>query len=277
MKIYRAIVEYNNGDHYEWERWFTEESPWYTERSLAEKHIDTLKQFRDYFLNKHIGEPRYTCLEPKIEEQDVMSEFSPLKFKYNNTREDTFKPLEYINYEGRLEITQTILNAVYGTWVIYLTLDNKETFEILFTHSKGVANHSYRKSNDKDSKYYQYTTKSRDEISQVINEFANKIMPMYSEFAKHDQKLGDELDKIDTEFESLSDQKERPEKRDKIWIDWRIARAKAVIKLLKQFPEFKLSDSTIRELNLELGFGYLNPEHQNIINAIKEFNFKETI
>lgn len=53
MKIYRAVIEYNNGDTCEWEVWVTKTSKWYADRTLAKHHIALLGQFRDFLNDKY--------------------------------------------------------------------------------------------------------------------------------------------------------------------------------------------------------------------------------
>lgn len=48
MKIYRAVLQYNNSDTCEWKRWYTKSSVWYNSKELAEKHLPELNKYLDH-------------------------------------------------------------------------------------------------------------------------------------------------------------------------------------------------------------------------------------
>jgi hypothetical protein len=84
MKIYRAVLEYNNAYTCEWERWYTKVSVWYTTRDLAEKHLSELNKYLDHlkvYFKEYIGMFKYN--KPFIEEREVHSEYVEMNIDYN--------------------------------------------------------------------------------------------------------------------------------------------------------------------------------------------------
>lgn len=84
MKIYRAVLQYNNADTCEWERWYTKSSVWYTSKDLAEKNLPELNKYLDHlkeYFKQYIEMFKYR--KPFIEEQEIHSEFVEMNIDYN--------------------------------------------------------------------------------------------------------------------------------------------------------------------------------------------------
>lgn len=84
MKIYRAILQYNNADTCEWERWYTKSSVWYTSKELAEKHLPELNKYLEHlkvYFKDYIDTFEYK--KPFIEEQEIHSEPVEMNIDYN--------------------------------------------------------------------------------------------------------------------------------------------------------------------------------------------------
>lgn len=84
MKIYRAVLRYNNADTCEWENWYTKASAWYTSKDLAEKHLPELNKYLDH-LKEYFKEwiELFKYEKPFIEEQEVHSDFVEMNIDYN--------------------------------------------------------------------------------------------------------------------------------------------------------------------------------------------------
>ena len=83
MKIYRAVVMFNNGNSLGWERWYTKASVWYIKRELAEKHLPKFKEFLNC-LKTEAGKSFYTSIQfkstkPYIEVEDVNEKYNPME------------------------------------------------------------------------------------------------------------------------------------------------------------------------------------------------------
>lgn len=83
MKIYRCRLCYNNADTCEWENWYECTSEWYSERSLAERHLPRFKEFL-----KHLKRDVFTDYPedfkyrgPFVEEAEVHDDFVPMEPK----------------------------------------------------------------------------------------------------------------------------------------------------------------------------------------------------
>ena len=84
MKVYRAVLRYNNADTCEWENWYTKASVWYTSRDLAEKHLPELNKYLDHlkmYFKEWIELFKYE--KPFIEKQEVHSEHVEMNIDYN--------------------------------------------------------------------------------------------------------------------------------------------------------------------------------------------------
>ena len=86
MKIYRAVLRYNNADTCEWERWYTRASVWYGIRNLAEIHLEELNRYLEHlktnvFAN-YIDEFKYK--NPFIEVAEIHDEVVPMDIKFDN-------------------------------------------------------------------------------------------------------------------------------------------------------------------------------------------------
>lgn len=88
MKIYRAILCYNNADTCEWERWYTETSKWYSDKVNAEKNLpeleELLKYLKDNVYNHQLELFKFEG--PYIEEAEIQDNFVPLNINYNYFR-----------------------------------------------------------------------------------------------------------------------------------------------------------------------------------------------
>ena len=80
MKIFRAVVHYNNGDSNEWMEWFDIHSEWYASRELAEKHLPMLNKFADAMRHKCRCNYSFIAEDPIIEEHEVAEVFTPIDF-----------------------------------------------------------------------------------------------------------------------------------------------------------------------------------------------------
>lgn len=85
MKIYRAVFSYNNGDTCEWERWYSKRSSWYSRRDLAEKHLQSFYEFKDFLLkDEELNRYNFRYRDPYIEEQDIQEDFVPFELDYKD-------------------------------------------------------------------------------------------------------------------------------------------------------------------------------------------------
>ena len=269
MKIYRALIKFNNGDYDEWERWFTEASPWYTSRELAEKHIEKLKQFRDYFLNKHVADTGYECLEPEIEEQDVETEFVPMSFKkYANEYYDEFKPLEYIHYDGECNIINACLHiSCYRSWHIWINIDGKEAFELDFYHNN---NYEIKCAACNDSKFYQYVESDKNKLLGVVTRIGNSIMAIYNDFQSKYDKLFAEYQKFTKSWNEEQKDPEYKKQKHLAWCRFKLEAPKAVYQLLTTFPFIKVKKNSLENFKCDIESGYFEgfPEYIDVVNEL---------
>lgn len=81
MKIYKAQISYNNNDYNEWERIYTIESPWYSQKIFAEKHLPDFQLFKkkiEQCYEDMDNSYNFWCGEPEIIEEDIEDEFVPI-------------------------------------------------------------------------------------------------------------------------------------------------------------------------------------------------------
>lgn len=283
MKIYRALIKFNNGDYDEWERWYTEASPWYTSLELAEKHIEKLKQFRDYFLNKHVADTGYECLVPEIEEHEVATEFVPMTFeKYADVYCDEFKPLEYIHYDGEYNITDVRLHiSCYTSWYIWINIDGKETFGLDFNRD---GNYQIECAACNDSKFYQYVESDKNKLLEVVIRMGNSIMAIYNDFRSKYDKLYAEYQKFNMPWDEAEKDPEFKKQRNLSWcrdpeyqkqkhLAWcrfKLEAPKAVYQLLTTFPFIKVKKNSLENFKCDIESGYFEefPEYIEVVNEL---------
>ena len=86
MKIYRAVLRFNNAETCEWEHWYTRTSVWYGKRKLAETHLEELNKYLEHLKTnvfaKDIDLFRYD--KPFIEVGEIHDEVVPMDVKFNN-------------------------------------------------------------------------------------------------------------------------------------------------------------------------------------------------
>lgn len=272
MKIYKASISYNNGDCYECggcEEWYTEESPWYTDRTMAEKHLKELLQFRDYILNENIENNCFTCLEPVIIEDEVMMEQTELVFKNTN-----FKPLNYLCYPGECKITKVVINAIYDFWQFCIIIDNTESFRVNLGNSGVDIEH-----NDGYSKYYyHYEPSERDRLVTVVKNFVYTIKPNYIDYLNCIKEPFEVYSKLCHKYSKRSEVPDYYRLRSDSYWDWSIEEAKAMLKLIKQFPIIKISDHVLIDPDAITGSDYSDDKRQEytkILSDIRKLNQDE--
>lgn len=275
MKIYRALIKFNNGDYDEWERWYTEASPWYNSRELAEKHIEKLNQFRDYFLNKHVADMGYECLLPEIEEQEVATEFVPITFeKYADTHCDEFKPLEYIHYNGMYDITNVRLNiSCFTSWYIWINIDGKEAFGLNFYRD---GNYQIECAACIDSKFYQYVESDRNKLLDIAVRFGNSVMVIYNDFLSKYNKLYAEYQKFDKPWDEAEKDPEYKKQRDLAWCRFKLEAPKAARRLLQTFPFIKVQKDSLDDFKRDVESGYFDefPEYIAAVNELEKLSIE---
>lgn len=88
MKIYRAVLHYNNADTCEWERWYTRSSVWYSSRVLAEENLCELESYLQHLIDNVFSQHAYPELFkykwPYIEEQEIQDKFFPMNIPHDN-------------------------------------------------------------------------------------------------------------------------------------------------------------------------------------------------
>lgn len=189
MRIYRAVFEYNNGDSNEWEKWFSETSPWYMEKSLALQHIPQLEKFRDYLRTYYVGCNHFSSKKPYIEEQDIEDTFKPMSITFDGIK---FKEFNYVPYKGPHNIGSQTLNLTgfpKPDWNIVVSI-GEEMFDIKFSNwdiPKG--NYYIDKSSQEDSLFYKYHPAVREEMFNTCREYAETILPYYKKYVEDSKAL----------------------------------------------------------------------------------------
>lgn len=88
MKIYRAVLEYNNADTCEWERWYTRSSVWYSSRVLAEENLCELESYlqhlKDNVFSQHDYPELFKFRKPYIEESEIHDNVVPMNIPHDN-------------------------------------------------------------------------------------------------------------------------------------------------------------------------------------------------
>lgn len=239
MKIFRAVIEYNNGDTCEWEEWQTKTSKWYADKALAEKHITLLGQFRDFLNDEYVNNSAFCCNMPYIEEQEIAEEFVPMKLEYMGKE---FKGFEYIPYEGPYSISsqELVLSSFpCPSWYIELSIGD-EDFDISFSVYSEDYRYSCRKAAQEDSKFFKYTPEVREELLSIVEEYAKVISPYFKKYREDSEALGnwDEYDFEDS-------------RRYDGWEAQRVSEVQNIEYLLKS-THLTLSESTISSIKREI-------------------------
>ena len=88
MKIYRAVLEYNNADTCEWERWYTRSSVWYSSRVPAEENLHELESYLQHLKDNVFSQYGYPELfkyqGPYIEEAEIQEGFVQMNIPHDN-------------------------------------------------------------------------------------------------------------------------------------------------------------------------------------------------
>lgn len=85
MKIYRAVLQYNNADTCEWERWYTRSSVWYSSRVPAEKNLRELKSYLKHLRNNvFTDDTLFKFKKPYIEEQEIHDNVVPMNIPHDD-------------------------------------------------------------------------------------------------------------------------------------------------------------------------------------------------
>ena len=88
MKIYRAVLQYNNADTCEWERWYKRSSVWYSSRALAEENLSELKSYLQHLkynvFSQHDYPELFKYKEPYIEEREIHDNVVPMNIPHDN-------------------------------------------------------------------------------------------------------------------------------------------------------------------------------------------------
>lgn len=208
MKIYKAVLEYNNGEINEWEESYQEESEWYKTRELAEQHFPMLEQYRSYLLNKFRNNSSFRCTHPRIEEAEVAEQFTPIKLQrgFNGKPFDGFT---YEPYAGPMSITAQRLNlwswTSMDTWDIILFIGEEEfivSFDEYINDDNGEDEYNERrmivskycsiyKSSQENTKFWKYSLEDRNMLLGICKSYAETLDPLYTEYQ-------DELNKLKT-------------------------------------------------------------------------------
>lgn len=252
-KIYRAVIEYNNCDSCEWERWTTQTSAWYSDRALAEQHLRTMWEFRDYAMQKNADEYHFACNEPRIEESYVADEFEPLQLNLNGK---PFERVEYEPYTGKFEITSKEFKSEFG-WDIYLKVDN-EPIQLHFTkiyNDDGTTEVKHFAIYEKD--LYRFEPTVRLSIENIAANFEKEILPYYEKYAKEEDELSNKMD----EFEFGS------EERVRAWSDWRCREIEVLPEVLDKF-EMKLSKRGRENFEWLLGQSSKFPKYKQLLENL---------
>lgn len=194
MKIYRAKFKYNNNESCEYEEWNEQCSPWYTDKTLAEKHISYLTEFKDhlcYTIFQRLYN-NFKYIEPFIEEVEVYDSFQNMKIANDDIIDEEFKGFKYIPYNGKYEITKCEFEHFGPSWVVYITIDNlvKYRVENYFDDFKIVQT---------SSNYFEYNKEDKDKLDNIVSKMINNIYSFYKNYKIIDKKYREMLYNSDEE------------------------------------------------------------------------------
>jgi hypothetical protein len=244
MKIFRAIVHYNNGDINEWEEWFDVHSKWYASRELAEKHLPMLNKLADAMRYQNRNNCFFEANDPLIEEHEIAETFIPIDFK--EWQYIAFEEFSYIPYEGPHSISSQELNLSgfpNPSWNIIVGI-GELYFDLRFTNYRREGKEQYNISpcSSKESKYYMYRPEEREVLLSLCEEYAESILHYYKEYNK---------------ASSLDD-----------WDDAREAENTVIATLLRN-SHVKLSEASVKEIKRELEH-WRSSEHPRYKKSLEE-------
>lgn len=183
MKIYRAVLSYNNGDTNEWCEWYELTSQWYSVRKTAEKHLPELNKIADAMRHRHRNNYAFECYNPKIEEQIVQDLIIPVEL--NDYLKDLLDTFSYVTYNGPYSISSMSLGVSTWprpSWYIYLTI-GEETFSIHFEDwDNKSGKYSIYPELGENSNYYRYSADVREHLLAICEEYAKLIQPYAIEY-----------------------------------------------------------------------------------------------
>ena len=257
MKIYRAVLQYNNGDYNEWERWYDIHSEWYTNKEFAEQHLPMLEKLADAMMHQQRNNDHFSIENPIIESQEVAEKFTPIEFTDRQCEEKkAFEEFSYIPYEGPHSISSLSLNLYsfpHPTWRIVVGI-GEEYFEIYFDKYRNDEDEYYYISpcSDEKSNYYRYKSEDRKQLISICRDYAESILPYYKEF--------DKGSKIDD------------------WDDARDVENKAIYTFLEN-SHIALSDDSVESIKYELGDyrGQEYPRYRESLERLLKFASEEQL
>ena len=240
MKIFRAVIEYNNNDTNEWETWNTKTSKWYTNKALAEQHLVLLEQFRDFLKDHYVNSYNFCCKDPYIEEQNIAEEFTPMQLNFMGKE---FKGFEYIPYNGPYSINSQKLRLSSfpnPSWYIEITI-GEENFEISFSIYNDNPKAFYcGKSEQNNSNFFKYNPEVREELLSLVKNYAESISPYFLKYREESDAL-DTWDEYDFE----------DPRREEGWEAQRVNEVQNIERLLKN-THLVLSEDTISGIKSEI-------------------------
>ena len=86
IKVYRAVLQYNNADTCEWENWYTRASVWYVDRRNAKKNLPELEGYLQHLKDNVFTDwpELFKFKGPYIEEMEIQGEFVPMNIPHDN-------------------------------------------------------------------------------------------------------------------------------------------------------------------------------------------------
>lgn len=190
MKIFRAVFEFNNNDSCEWEEWYTRTSNWYFNKSLAEQHIATLEQFRDFLRDHYKDSECFECKEPYIEEQEVEEEFVPMQLEFEG---EEFRGFKYTPYDGPYTVSPKELSfsgLPNPSWYINVSIGNEDFTIIFSSYSDEFDTFLHYKTAQENSNFYKYPTETREKLLSLVKEYAESIVPYFKKYREESEELG---------------------------------------------------------------------------------------
>ena len=198
MKIYRAVVTYNNGDYNEWEETYKVTSKWYTSKEEAEKHFTELSALADWMRYRNITRGNFHAGNPVIEESEILEEFTPMEsidvmissepFEYSKFKYITECPS--LNIESIVTGEDLSMTSI-SNWYFAVQVGN-ELFGVLFNKP-----YSWEESQElyeimpetgeynKDSKYWLYAPEIRNSlIATIKSKVVDPLLPLFKKNCK---------------------------------------------------------------------------------------------
>ena len=246
MKIYRAILHYNNGDYNEWCEWYDIHSKWYVDEELAKQHLPMLEKLADALRHKYRDTSAFKAEDPCIESHKIAEEFSPIKFtEAQYWIKDVFDEFSYIPYEGPHSISSLSLN-LYSfpdpNWNIRLYI-GELPFDITFsTFRLRGEGWYYIEPDTRESDFYRYPPEERDALITICKDYAESILPYFKKYYK---------------TKDIED-----------WEDTRVAENEAIFSFLKN-SHIALSERSVEAIKEELG-DWRAQEHPRYKKSLEE-------